>query len=237
MACHLFKINTQEIKNQENAFENVVRAAISSRGYKLIKQNDQNIAGDTLQCKHLHIARNYITVCFFFNCQYGLFRPMAWHRRDDKPLAEAMLTKIYPLYDVSYGLTKMSYNIFQTQGTVWLCIALSCLEMPFMSRLSLRKGTENWWEENLQMPWHCQGIRMLSCHLLSVLCSLFPVLSLTLSNSLFLSPSSFLFRWYQGNACVSGQSLYCITIRSSDNDSSGFWTPSSLHTLGADGHI
>ena len=28
-----------------------------------------------------------------------------------------------------------------------------------------------------------------------------------------------------------------LTIRSSDNDSSGFWPPGSLHTLGADGHI
>ena len=27
------------------------------------------------------------------------------------------------------------------------------------------------------------------------------------------------------------------TIRSSDNDSTGFWPPGSLHTLGADGHI
>ena len=26
-------------------------------------------------------------------------------------------------------------------------------------------------------------------------------------------------------------------IRSSDNDSSGFWPPGSLHTLGADGQI
>ena len=26
-------------------------------------------------------------------------------------------------------------------------------------------------------------------------------------------------------------------IRSSDNDSTGFWSPDSLHTLGADGHI
>ena len=26
-------------------------------------------------------------------------------------------------------------------------------------------------------------------------------------------------------------------IRSSDNDSTGFWAPGSLHTLGADGHI
>ena len=26
-------------------------------------------------------------------------------------------------------------------------------------------------------------------------------------------------------------------IRSSDNDSTGFWPPGSLHTLGADGHI
>ena len=25
--------------------------------------------------------------------------------------------------------------------------------------------------------------------------------------------------------------------RSSDNDSTGFWPPGSLHTLGADGHI
>ena len=27
------------------------------------------------------------------------------------------------------------------------------------------------------------------------------------------------------------------SIRSSDNDSTGFWPPGSLHTLGADGHI
>ena len=26
-------------------------------------------------------------------------------------------------------------------------------------------------------------------------------------------------------------------LRSSDNDSTGFWPPGSLHTLGADGHI
>ena len=26
-------------------------------------------------------------------------------------------------------------------------------------------------------------------------------------------------------------------IRSSDNDSTGFWPPGSLHTLGANGHI
>ena len=28
-----------------------------------------------------------------------------------------------------------------------------------------------------------------------------------------------------------------VLIRSSDNDSTGFWPPGSLHTLGADGHI
>ena len=28
-----------------------------------------------------------------------------------------------------------------------------------------------------------------------------------------------------------------LKIRSSDNDSTGFWPPGSLHTLGADGHI
>ena len=28
-----------------------------------------------------------------------------------------------------------------------------------------------------------------------------------------------------------------VSIRSSDNDSTGFWPPGSLHTLGADGHI
>ena len=27
-----------------------------------------------------------------------------------------------------------------------------------------------------------------------------------------------------------------FAIRSSDNDSTGFWLPGSLHTLGADGH-
>ena len=30
---------------------------------------------------------------------------------------------------------------------------------------------------------------------------------------------------------------YELHTRSSDNDSSGFWTPGSLQTLGADGHI
>ena len=28
-----------------------------------------------------------------------------------------------------------------------------------------------------------------------------------------------------------------MSIRSSDNDSTGLWPPGSLHTLGADGHI
>ena len=53
--------------------------------------------------------------------------------------------------------------------------------------------------------------------------------------------------------CVVGKCVYLImdtdvqlwqsimvthdTIRSSDNDSTGFWPPGSLHTLGADGHI
>ena len=33
-------------------------------------------------------------------------------------------------------------------------------------------------------------------------------------------------------------SAFChAAIRSSDNDSTGFWPPGSLHTLGADGHI
>ena len=31
--------------------------------------------------------------------------------------------------------------------------------------------------------------------------------------------------------------IYIKQIRSSDNDSTGFWAPGSLHTLGADGHI
>ena len=31
--------------------------------------------------------------------------------------------------------------------------------------------------------------------------------------------------------------LAVLAIRSSDNDSTGFWPPGSLHTLGADGHI
>ena len=30
---------------------------------------------------------------------------------------------------------------------------------------------------------------------------------------------------------------YYLLIRSSENDSTGFWPPGSLHTLGADGHI
>ena len=28
-----------------------------------------------------------------------------------------------------------------------------------------------------------------------------------------------------------------LSLQSSDNDSTGFWPPGSLHTLGADGHI
>ena len=32
-------------------------------------------------------------------------------------------------------------------------------------------------------------------------------------------------------------SVSLLPIRSSDNDSTGFWPPGSLHTLGADGHI
>ena len=31
--------------------------------------------------------------------------------------------------------------------------------------------------------------------------------------------------------------MHNVTIRSSDNDSTGFWPPGSLHTLGTDGHI
>ena len=31
--------------------------------------------------------------------------------------------------------------------------------------------------------------------------------------------------------------FYHLSIRSSDNDSTGFWPPGSLHTLGADGQI
>ena len=37
--------------------------------------------------------------------------------------------------------------------------------------------------------------------------------------------------WYNGTI------LIVQSIRSSDNDSTGFWPPGSLHTLGADGHI
>ena len=33
------------------------------------------------------------------------------------------------------------------------------------------------------------------------------------------------------------ESVVVKGIRSSDNDSTGFWPPGSLHTLGADGHI
>ena len=36
---------------------------------------------------------------------------------------------------------------------------------------------------------------------------------------------------------VEGNYNYLLPIRSSDNDSTGFWPPGSLHTLGADGHI
>ena len=31
--------------------------------------------------------------------------------------------------------------------------------------------------------------------------------------------------------------IMIVTIRSSDNDSTGFWPPGLLHTRGADGHI
>ena len=33
------------------------------------------------------------------------------------------------------------------------------------------------------------------------------------------------------------EALQMEVIRSSDNDSTGFWPPGSLHTLGADGHF
>ena len=51
---------------------------------------------------------------------------------------------------------------------------------------------------------------------------------------------------YNVKLCTSFQSHRCIqtgvtfqkpSIRSSDNDSTSFWPPGSLHTLGADGHI
>ena len=41
-------------------------------------------------------------------------------------------------------------------------------------------------------------------------------------------------------ACILKSVSVCnewISIRSSDNDSTGIWPPGSLHTLGADGHI
>ena len=55
------------------------------------------------------------------------------------------------------------------------------------------------------------------------------------------SPASRLFT----QPCIQAQIKYHIKaprhwplwIRSSDNDSTGFWPPGSLHTLGADGHI
>ena len=41
-----------------------------------------------------------------------------------------------------------------------------------------------------------------------------------------------------GKIIVLSQVVYWLQpIRSSDNDSTGFWAPGSLHTLGADGHI
>ena len=36
---------------------------------------------------------------------------------------------------------------------------------------------------------------------------------------------------------VTSHDRHGVSIRSSDNDSTGFWPPGSLHTLGADGHI
>ena len=46
----------------------------------------------------------------------------------------------------------------------------------------------------------------------------------------------FMFRFFlkKKNRGVTG---IHTSIRSSDNDSTGFWPPGSLHTLGADGHI
>ena len=44
--------------------------------------------------------------------------------------------------------------------------------------------------------------------------------------------------WWCHHALVyHGRHLISSSIRSSDNDSTGFWSPGSLHTLGADGHI
>ena len=36
---------------------------------------------------------------------------------------------------------------------------------------------------------------------------------------------------------VKRKQMQLASIRSSDNASTGFWPPGSLHTLGADGHI
>ena len=45
--------------------------------------------------------------------------------------------------------------------------------------------------------------------------------------------------WISNNGYdrAEGSPLCSCKIRSSDNDSIGFWPPGSLHTLGADGHI
>ena len=49
--------------------------------------------------------------------------------------------------------------------------------------------------------------------------------------------------WLQSCITNTGSSSYhfmvldFFSVRSSENDSTGFWPPGSLHTLGADGHI
>ena len=40
--------------------------------------------------------------------------------------------------------------------------------------------------------------------------------------------------WMQVECVVDNSVLWWVLIRSSDNDSTGFWPPGSLHTLGAD---
>ena len=42
---------------------------------------------------------------------------------------------------------------------------------------------------------------------------------------------------YKNRQWVNYIGNFLLAIRSSDNDSTGFWPPGSLHTLGADGHI
>ena len=55
-----------------------------------------------------------------------------------------------------------------------------------------------------------------------------------------LVPAAHLWLWVYSLGLVSHYGSYLVwvgPIRSSDNDSTGFWPPGSLHTLGADGHI